>query len=839
MPKSVSYTVTMDGSGVNRGAAAANQSMSGLEAAANRVGTGLTTLGGRGSTALSSIASTAGSGLGLGPLQGIVSGLSGSIDILQSSFRGATGEGMKLSQVGGIATAVGAGVAAIGIELTHLAAPLARAEADLKGAFAGADASLVDYADQVDAVDKKMEHYGFTSDQTNEALARMTAASGDPTTALGEMDVALDIAARKGIGLAEAADMIDKAFAGNFKSFKSLGFALEDSKKAATEAETAATKLATANEKLATTTQSLSDFEARAAESMAAAREAWAQKLQTANDAVQSSDERVSDVQIRNAEAVAQRVTAAADAVRAAREAEMSASERLADLQERIADKAKPSIADQQALAKARGDVTKAQTELATGTGSLADRVQRLHDAEQNYADLQARQADANRMSLSERQELRHAEEAVAKAKGNTADAETKQQSATAITTSETSQLRDALEAQAKAHADLTKVQADGATAGEMTLSQQQEERRLRDAVSKAAADQSTAAQTAADAEAKAAATSNGIQQLNAFIRQRYAAQADEQADTTHGKLEALRAKVMDVAMRFGDRFGPALSAAGGVISVVGILAMAAGTGGLAVLGGAILPVIAVGAAIGLVALAIYEIYDKWDVLKERFMRGVEKLRDFGGNMIHGFADGISTAWSFVWDQITGFPSRLWDWASGAGEWLYTAGRNLLIGLWNGIASFSGELWDHLKSIAGDVMHYMTHPWEILSPSKAMARNGAYLMEGLAQGITARSGIAFVAASNASAGVSAALQVRPASALYAGATGGIVAGPGARAAAGAGSQELHLHFHDGAIQIDAGHVGTADSLVDQVHEGLQRKLRRTGDLRLTNTRLSG
>ena len=37
------------------------------------------------------------------------------------------------------------------------------------------------------------------------------------------------------------------------------------------------------------------------------------------------------------------------------------------------------------------------------------------------------------------------------------------------------------------------------------------------------------------------------------------------------------------------------------------------------------------------------------------------------------------------------------------------------------------------------VLHYLSHPWDILSPSKATAQHGVYLMQGVSVGITASS----------------------------------------------------------------------------------------------------
>jgi hypothetical protein len=76
----------------------------------------------------------------------------------------------------------------------------------------------------------------------------------------------------------------------------------------------------------------------------------------------------------------------------------------------------------------------------------------------------------------------------------------------------------------------------------------------------------------------------------------------------------------------------------------------------------------------------------------------------------------------------------------GAGKWLYNVGKDIIVGLWNGIASLGGWIGRQLSGmvkavIPGPVRHVLG----IASPSKVMAELGRFAGQGLAVGLDASS----------------------------------------------------------------------------------------------------
>lgn len=88
--------------------------------------------------------------------------------------------------------------------------------------------------------------------------------------------------------------------------------------------------------------------------------------------------------------------------------------------------------------------------------------------------------------------------------------------------------------------------------------------------------------------------------------------------------------------------------------------------------------------------------------------------------------------------KVTGFlkgvPGDIEHLFSDAGTWLLDAGKNLLEGLWKGVSDESGKVLKDVEGIGKHVLHAITHPWEIFSPSHATQRAGVYLMQGISVG---------------------------------------------------------------------------------------------------------
>jgi phage-related protein len=107
--------------------------------------------------------------------------------------------------------------------------------------------------------------------------------------------------------------------------------------------------------------------------------------------------------------------------------------------------------------------------------------------------------------------------------------------------------------------------------------------------------------------------------------------------------------------------------------------------------------------------------------------------------------------------MITRLPGQIVGALKSAGSWLYNTGRNVVVGLWNGIASLgswlSSRVWSWVKSVLPTAVKWALG---IHSPSKVMAKLGRYAGMGLAVGIDAsRTGVSRAATRLAGAAIPA------------------------------------------------------------------------------------
>ena len=141
----------------------------------------------------------------------------------------------------GKAALFGLGTAAIGVGTLslHMADQFEQSHAKLEQALKNAGASFEDFATPIGDAQKKMEQYGFTNAQTQEALANLTTALKDPKKALDDVALAADLAKYKHIDLADAATVVARAQEGNLRALKQLGIDLPISASGAAKLEAA------------------------------------------------------------------------------------------------------------------------------------------------------------------------------------------------------------------------------------------------------------------------------------------------------------------------------------------------------------------------------------------------------------------------------------------------------------------------------------------------------------------------------------------------------------------------------------------------------------------------
>ena len=188
---------------------------------------------------------------------------------------------------------------------------------------------------------------------------------------------------------------------------------------------------------------------------------------------------------------------------------------------------------------------------------------------------------------------------------------------------------------------------------------------------------------------------------------------------------------------------------------------------------------------------------------------GVQFVRDLFSNMVAGVRDGISRAWSF----ITGLPRQIMGAFSNAGRWLFNAGRDIVVGLWNGLVGMGRWLWNKITGWIKDVVPGpVLRVLGIASPSKLFAAIGADTVAGLALGIEAATPQAGAAAEALADTVAQRGQVDALGATVDGHTG-------ARAAAFAGAERREV----GGVAVDTLEVNL-HGVFDLVNPAEQRRL---------------
>ncbi|KAA9110379.1 phage tail protein [Microbacterium rhizomatis] len=110
------------------------------------------------------------------------------------------------------------------------------------------------------------------------------------------------------------------------------------------------------------------------------------------------------------------------------------------------------------------------------------------------------------------------------------------------------------------------------------------------------------------------------------------------------------------------------------------------------------------------------------------------------------------TGWSLIWSQVGRVISDTWNgivaWfqsipgaigglLSGAGQWLYSIGRDVLNGFWNGLKSIWSSVSSWFESTFGGIIDTVANLFGIHSPSRVFRAFGINIGEGMIQGLGA------------------------------------------------------------------------------------------------------
>lgn len=122
----------------------------------------------------------------------------------------------------------------------------------------------------------------------------------------------------------------------------------------------------------------------------------------------------------------------------------------------------------------------------------------------------------------------------------------------------------------------------------------------------------------------------------------------------------------------------------------------------------------------------------------------VRTVISFIGNLFKGFGNVVSTFVGYfktgvrtVVDLISGFGQKIRNAMSGAADWLYNTGKNIVNGLVNGVKSMAGFLKNAiLNLIPGPVRSIVSDALGINSPSKVFMEYGKNVVQGFVLGIS-------------------------------------------------------------------------------------------------------
>lgn len=163
-----------------------------------------------------------------------------------------------------------------------------------------------------------------------------------------------------------------------------------------------------------------------------------------------------------------------------------------------------------------------------------------------------------------------------------------------------------------------------------------------------------------------------------------------------------------------------------------------------------------------------------WEGIKSTFGDIGNAVLGVMGNILRGVGDAIGG----VVDWFLSLPGKIWDAVKDAAKWLYETGKNIIMGLINGIKDMFKKIISAITDVVTGAVDAAKSALGINSPSRVFAEIGRNVGEGLVNGIAGMQG----AAADAAAGLAGAATTAAGIALAA--PGTPAAAPGTAAAGG-------------------------------------------------------
>jgi phage-related protein len=131
---------------------------------------------------------------------------------------------------------------------------------------------------------------------------------------------------------------------------------------------------------------------------------------------------------------------------------------------------------------------------------------------------------------------------------------------------------------------------------------------------------------------------------------------------------------------------------------------------------------------LGPLGIAVGLIIKYWDNIKRAFSSAISAVV----GMVRSFNSSIANAISRVVNTLANLRNRIFSIFSGAGNWLYNAGRNIITGLINGIISMFNSLRNTLSSVTRALPDWKGPP---ATDRKLLQPTGRMILGGLITGI--------------------------------------------------------------------------------------------------------
>jgi hypothetical protein len=145
---------------------------------------------------------------------------------------------------------------------------------------------------------------------------------------------------------------------------------------------------------------------------------------------------------------------------------------------------------------------------------------------------------------------------------------------------------------------------------------------------------------------------------------------------------------------------------------------------------------------IGLIAGAAIELVTHWKTVSRTFdevvtdvKRGWDRLEHDVLGLWHTVGTDTDKGVRDVVDFVEGLPRDVEHLFADADTRLLDAGEDVLKGLIKGLVDQEKDVLKTAEDIGKHVLHDLTHPWSILSPSKKAAEAGGYLVQGISVGM--------------------------------------------------------------------------------------------------------